>query len=146
MNKCMAEIYDPGGIRTRAARLISQYHNHWAKENSFQRSCQVLYLNREAAMLEGVVIRNNWNFIVEASIQWYESMLQVIKRLHLLTFQWAPEGLNEWWITLGIILSEKFYHAKFYHAWRMLSHCYFQYYLSYITAGCPPVHFFCVCV
>ena len=25
MNKCMAEIYDPGGIRTRAARLISQY-------------------------------------------------------------------------------------------------------------------------
>ena len=34
MNKCMAEIYDPGGIRTRAARLISQYHNHWAKENS----------------------------------------------------------------------------------------------------------------
>ena len=28
MNKCMAEIYDPGGIRTRAARLISQYHNH----------------------------------------------------------------------------------------------------------------------
>ena len=34
MNKCMAEIYDPGGIRTRAARLISQYHNHGAKENS----------------------------------------------------------------------------------------------------------------
>ena len=34
MSKCMAEIYDPGGIRTRAARLISQYHNHWAKENS----------------------------------------------------------------------------------------------------------------
>ena len=28
MNNCMAEIYDPGGIRTRAARLISQYHNH----------------------------------------------------------------------------------------------------------------------
>ena len=28
MNKCMAEIYDPGGIQTRAARLISQYHNH----------------------------------------------------------------------------------------------------------------------
>ena len=28
INKCMAEIYDPGGIRTRAARLISQYHNH----------------------------------------------------------------------------------------------------------------------
>ena len=28
MNKCMAEIYDPGGIRTRAARLICQYHNH----------------------------------------------------------------------------------------------------------------------
>ena len=28
MNKCMAEIYDPGGIRTRAARLISQNHNH----------------------------------------------------------------------------------------------------------------------
>ena len=28
MNKCMAEIYDPGGIRTRSARLISQYHNH----------------------------------------------------------------------------------------------------------------------
>ena len=28
MNKCMAEIYDPGGIRTRAARLISQYRNH----------------------------------------------------------------------------------------------------------------------
>ena len=28
MNKCMAEIYDPGGIRTRAARFISQYHNH----------------------------------------------------------------------------------------------------------------------
>ena len=28
MNKCMAEMYDPGGIRTRAARLISQYHNH----------------------------------------------------------------------------------------------------------------------
>ena len=28
MNKCMAEIYDPGGIRTRAARSISQYHNH----------------------------------------------------------------------------------------------------------------------
>ena len=28
MNKCMAEIYDPGGIRTRATRLISQYHNH----------------------------------------------------------------------------------------------------------------------
>ena len=28
MNKCMAKIYDPGGIRTRAARLISQYHNH----------------------------------------------------------------------------------------------------------------------
>ena len=34
MNKCMAEIYDPGGIRNRAAQLISQYHNHWAKENS----------------------------------------------------------------------------------------------------------------
>ena len=34
MIKCMAEIYDPGGIRTRAAWLISQYHNHWAKENS----------------------------------------------------------------------------------------------------------------
>ena len=34
INKCMAEIYDPGGIRTRAARLLSQYHNHWAKENS----------------------------------------------------------------------------------------------------------------
>ena len=34
MNKCVAEIYDPGGIRTRAARLISQYHNYWAKENS----------------------------------------------------------------------------------------------------------------
>ena len=34
MNKCMAEIYDPGGTGTRAARLISQYHNHWAKENS----------------------------------------------------------------------------------------------------------------
>ena len=34
INKCMAEIYDPGGIRSRAARLISQYHNHWAKENS----------------------------------------------------------------------------------------------------------------
>ena len=28
MNKCMAEIHDPGGIRTRATRLISQYHNH----------------------------------------------------------------------------------------------------------------------
>ena len=28
MNKYMAEIYDPGGIQTRAARLISQYHNH----------------------------------------------------------------------------------------------------------------------
>ena len=28
MNKCMAEIYDPGGIQTRAARFISQYHNH----------------------------------------------------------------------------------------------------------------------
>ena len=28
MNKRMAEIYDPGGIRTRAARLISQHHNH----------------------------------------------------------------------------------------------------------------------
>ena len=28
MNKCKAEIYDPGGIRTRAARLISQNHNH----------------------------------------------------------------------------------------------------------------------
>ena len=28
MNKCMAEIYDPGGTRTRAARLISQNHNH----------------------------------------------------------------------------------------------------------------------
>ena len=28
MNKCMAEIYDPGGTRTRAARLINQYHNH----------------------------------------------------------------------------------------------------------------------
>ena len=28
MNKCMAEIYDPGGTRTRAARLISQHHNH----------------------------------------------------------------------------------------------------------------------
>ena len=28
MNKCMAEIYDPGGIRTRAAWLISQYYNH----------------------------------------------------------------------------------------------------------------------
>ena len=28
MNKCMAEIYDPGGTQTRAARLISQYHNH----------------------------------------------------------------------------------------------------------------------
>ena len=28
MNKCMAEIYDPGGIRTRATRLISQHHNH----------------------------------------------------------------------------------------------------------------------
>ena len=34
MNKCMAEIYDPGRIRTRAARLNSQYHNHRAKENS----------------------------------------------------------------------------------------------------------------
>ena len=34
MNKCMAEIYDPGGIRTRATRLMSQYHNNWAKENS----------------------------------------------------------------------------------------------------------------
>ena len=34
INKCMAEIYDPGGIWSRAARLISQYHNHWAKENS----------------------------------------------------------------------------------------------------------------
>ena len=34
MNKCMAEIYDPGGIRAMATRLISQYHNHWAKENS----------------------------------------------------------------------------------------------------------------
>ena len=34
MNKCMEELYDPGGIRTRAAWLISQYHNHWAKENS----------------------------------------------------------------------------------------------------------------
>ena len=34
INKCMAEIHDPGGIRTRAAQLISQYHNHWAKENS----------------------------------------------------------------------------------------------------------------
>ena len=33
MNKCMAEIYDPGGIWTSAARLKSQYHNHWAKEN-----------------------------------------------------------------------------------------------------------------
>ena len=28
MNKCMAEIYDPGRIRTRAARFICQYHNH----------------------------------------------------------------------------------------------------------------------
>ena len=28
INKCIAEIYDPGGIRTRAAWLISQYHNH----------------------------------------------------------------------------------------------------------------------
>ena len=28
MNKCMAEIYDPGGTRTKAARLKSQYHNH----------------------------------------------------------------------------------------------------------------------
>ena len=27
-NKCMAEIYDPGGIQTRAAQFISQYHNH----------------------------------------------------------------------------------------------------------------------
>ena len=34
MNKNMAEIYDPGGIQTRATWLISQYHNHWAKENS----------------------------------------------------------------------------------------------------------------
>ena len=34
MNECMAEIYDPGGIQTRAAGLISQYHNYWAKENS----------------------------------------------------------------------------------------------------------------
>ena len=28
MNKCMAEIYEPGGIQTRATGLISQYHNH----------------------------------------------------------------------------------------------------------------------
>ena len=28
INKCMAEIYDPGEIRTRAAQLLSQYHNH----------------------------------------------------------------------------------------------------------------------
>ena len=28
MIKCMAEIYDPGGVRTRAAQLTSQYHNH----------------------------------------------------------------------------------------------------------------------
>ena len=34
INKCLAEIYEPDGIPTRAARLISQYHNHWAKENS----------------------------------------------------------------------------------------------------------------
>ena len=34
INKCMAEIYDPDGIWTTAARLISQYRNHWAKENS----------------------------------------------------------------------------------------------------------------
>ena len=27
MNTCMA-VYDPGGIRTRAVRLINQYHNH----------------------------------------------------------------------------------------------------------------------
>ena len=30
MNKCMAEIYDPGGIRTRAARLISQYQREFS--------------------------------------------------------------------------------------------------------------------
>ena len=58
MNKYMAEIYDAGGIRTRATRLISQYHNQRAKENSPSRSCQVLYLNREAAIVERVVIRN----------------------------------------------------------------------------------------
>ena len=34
MNKCMAEKYDPGEIRTRAAQLINQHHNQWAKENS----------------------------------------------------------------------------------------------------------------
>ena len=28
MNKRKSEIYDPDGIRTRAAQLISQYHNH----------------------------------------------------------------------------------------------------------------------
>ena len=36
----------------------SQYHNHWANENSPKHSCQVLYLNREAAMPEGVVSHN----------------------------------------------------------------------------------------
>ena len=34
MNKCMAEIKGSDSIWTRAAWLKSQYHNHWAKENS----------------------------------------------------------------------------------------------------------------
>ena len=33
----------------------SQYHNQCVKENSLQHSCQVLYLNWEAAMREGVL-------------------------------------------------------------------------------------------
>ena len=34
MNECMAEIYDPGVIRTSVARLISQYHNHSKSSSS----------------------------------------------------------------------------------------------------------------
>ena len=54
----MAEISDLDRIWTRNAWTKSQYHIHWAKENSSQGSGWVLYLNQEAAMIKGVVSRN----------------------------------------------------------------------------------------
>ena len=58
MNKCMAEIRVGAGFELRNSRTQDQYPNHWAKEISPWRSNQVLYLNWEYAMQEGVVSHN----------------------------------------------------------------------------------------
>ena len=82
----------------------SQYHNLWAKENSPLRSCQVLYLNREAAIHEWVASGNKYYFsYIMASIAPIHPFLEFSQSIPILNIIF----LSHWRLSLITIARTK---------------------------------------